>query len=255
MTTLARIDLITRQLDRSLESLTRRPDVQREIEYFRSRIGNIKSVDDFMKDDRIYRFAMRAFGLGDMIYAKAFVRRALTEGIDDPDAFASRLVDPRYRELVEAFNFQRYGEVATIFDRAQQGTIDRYVRQTLEENEGEQDDNVRLALYFQRKASGIGGPFDILADKALTRFMYAALGLPATTSALDVDRQANLLASHLDFSQLDTPENVGRLITRFAALADANTPTVSNVAAQLLGSKSNAGIGVELMLAMQNLKG
>lgn len=254
MNTLGRIDLITRQLDRSLDALTTRPDVRRDIDYFRTHIENIKSIDEFLKDDRIYRFAMKAFGLGDMIYAKAFVRRVLSEGIDRPDALSSRLIDQRYRELAEAFNFERYGEAATIFDRARQGTIDRYIRQSLEASEGERDDNVRLALYFQRKASQISGPFDVLSDKALTRFVYSALGLPAATSALDIDRQASLLESRLDFSALKTPEAVARLVTRFAALVDANRPAASDIPAMLLGTGSRQGFGIDLMLAMQNAK-
>ena len=32
---------------------------------------------------RVFNYAMNAFGLGDMAYAKAFMRKVLTEGVDD----------------------------------------------------------------------------------------------------------------------------------------------------------------------------
>ena len=35
----------------------------------------MKSIDDFMKDTRLYNYAMKAFGLDDMAYAKAFMRK------------------------------------------------------------------------------------------------------------------------------------------------------------------------------------
>lgn len=252
MTTLTRINLLTRTIDSTLTSLAKQPEVKREVDHYRERIGEIKSVDEFLKDDRIFNFAMRAFGLGDFAYAKGFMRKALTEGIDSPDAFVNKLTDGRYREFVEAFNFQRYGETATIFDRAQQGTIDRYLRQSLEEQEGNQDTNVRLALYFQRKAPEISGPFDILSDSALTRFVYTALGLPASTSASDIDKQAALLEARLDFSDFTSPDRIARLMTRFAALADASASPSNGVASLLAGT--TFGIGIDLMLAVQRAR-
>lgn len=255
MTTLARLELISRSLDTSLTTHAKRPAVALEIKYYKENIEQVKSIDDFLKDDRLFRFAMKAFGLGDFAYAKAFMRKVLTEGIDSPSAFANVLTDSRYRELADAFNFKRYGETTTIFDKTRQGTVDRYVRQSLEEDEGASNDNVRLALYFQRNADSIHGPFDILADKALTQFVFRALGLPATTSALDIDRQSELLSSRLNFDDLKSPDGISRLVTRFAAISDISSP-VSTAASPLLllGSSSTTGIGIDLMLALQNTR-
>lgn len=255
MTTFARLELLSRTLETSLTALSRRPDVALEIKYYRDNIESVKSIDDFLKNDRLFNFAMKAFGLGEFSYAKAFMRKVLTEGIDSQNAFANGLSDDRYKEFAEAFNFKRYAEVTTIFDRTRQGTVDRYVRQSLEEEEGSSNENIRLALYFQRKAATIDGPFDILADKALTQFVYRSLGLPGTTSSIDIDRQADLLRERLDFDKIKTPEEISRMMTRFAAISDMETPTFSASASLLLaGSSAANGIGVDLMLAMQNTR-
>ena len=81
-TTYTNYRLITADIDRSIERISQQPQVQRETDYYLSKIGDIKSIDDFMSDDRIYNYAMKAFGLEDMTYAKAFMRKVLTEGID-----------------------------------------------------------------------------------------------------------------------------------------------------------------------------
>ena len=47
------------------------------------------------------------------------MRKVLTEGVSDSDAFANKLTDRRYAEFVAAFNFQKYGEQATSYNRAQ----------------------------------------------------------------------------------------------------------------------------------------
>ena len=104
-----------------------------------------------------------------MAYAKAFMRKVLEEGVDDPDSFANKLTDKRYRNLPSRFNFKRYGETTTAFDRTQQGTVDKYDRQTLEEQAGAKDDGVRLALYFARKAPDVESVSGLLADPALLK--------------------------------------------------------------------------------------
>lgn len=106
-------------LQASLERTAQKPIVSRETEYYKANIVNVKSIDDFLNDDRLYNYAMKAHGLEDMTYAKAFMRKALTEGIDNPRSFANTLSDPRYRDFVGTYNFARHGPVAMAFDKAQ----------------------------------------------------------------------------------------------------------------------------------------
>ncbi len=150
LTTSASYGSINANLTRSLQAAAAKPQVVRETAYYLDNIGKVKSVDDFLGNDRIFAYAMKAFGLQDMTYAKAFMRKVLTEGIAESDSFANKLADRRYREFADAFNFAQFGATATIFDSTRQGTVDRYVRQTLEEDAGSRDEGVRLALYFDR---------------------------------------------------------------------------------------------------------
>lgn len=229
--------------------------MKREIEHYLATIGNMKSIDDFMGDDRVYAFAMKAFGLEEMTYAKAYMRKALSEGIDRNDSFANRLNDRRFRDFVESFNFVRNGRSTTSFTRTQQGTVDRYVRQTLETEAGRSNEGVRLALYFQRKASGITSPMHLLADKALLKVAQVALGLPSSSSTFDVDKQVDLIAKRLDVADLQDPGKVDRLLQRFTALWEIENPTsikaqVPNV---LIGG-SPYGMDVDTLARIQSLK-
>lgn len=136
-TTYTSYKLITADLQTSLKRVSEQPDVKRETEYYLAKISSVKSVDDFFADARLYNYAMKAHGLEDMAYAKAFMRKVLTEGVDDKAAFANQLSDTRYKELAQSLNFARHGEVATTFERAQKGVVDKYTRQTLEVSAGE----------------------------------------------------------------------------------------------------------------------
>ena len=198
---------------------------------------------------------MKAFGLGDMVYAKAFMRKVLEGGIDASDSFANSLSDQRYRDFATTFNFARYGETATVFSRAQQGTVDNYVRQTLEESAGAQNEGVRLALYFQRKAEKIDKAYDILADPALLKVVQTALGIPAEAGAQDIDKQAALIESKLDVEDLKDPEKLDTFLTRFTSLYELERePATLSPSLILIARPTEAGIGPELLLSLQNLK-
>ncbi len=103
--TLTSYMLLSRNLATSLQRKSAEPITARETAYYQANISNVKSVDDFMADQRLYSYAMKAFGLEDMTYAKAFMRKVLTEGTSDSSAFANRLADDRYVAFAKAFDF------------------------------------------------------------------------------------------------------------------------------------------------------
>ena len=222
LSTIAGYQNISKDMNRSLSLTAKKPDVSRETAYYLAKIGKVTSIDDFLKDYRLFSYAMKAHGLSDMIYAKAFMRKVLTEGTSSTKSFANKLSDPRYRDFANAFNFAVLGSNATHTSAAQTGTATQYVQQVMEEDAGNQNEGVRLALYFTRKASSIKNPFQILADKALTQVVQTALGLSPATSSADIDKQASMLSKLVTFSDFQDPTKVSRFAQRFAAMWDAS---------------------------------
>jgi hypothetical protein len=243
--------LYAQDLPKALARAAAEPQTARDTAYYLEKIETVKTVDEFLADRRLYGYAMKAFGLESMTFAKAFMRKALEGGVDEPQSFANKLADPRYREFVETFNFARYGETATIFDRARQGVADRYARQALEQQAGAQSETARLALYFERKAPEITSPYQILADKALTQVFQTVLNLPSATSALDIDKQAEMIKARLDLADLKDAGKVQKLVQRYLALGDAQTDTSSTVT-MLLGR--GASVDQNLFFTLQSLR-
>lgn len=247
--------LIASDFTAALKRTASQPNVERDGAYYLANIRNIKTIDDFIGNDRIFKYAMKAFGLEEMDYAKAFMRKVLTEGIDEPQSFANSLTDTRYREFAETFNFKRYTTGATVFDRAQQGTVDRYVRQTLEVDAGQSNEGIRLALYFQRKAEGVETPFHLMADRALLKVTQVALGIPEATGTMDIDRQAELITSRLDIEDLKEPAKLDKFLERFTALWEIENPTSAPSAGIVqLVDGSFGGIGMDLLQQIQNVR-
>lgn len=258
LTTLVSINQITRDMDASLSRLGERADVKREVDYYRETIETIKTPEALVADTRLFNFAMRAHGLEDMNYAKAFMLKVMKEGTAQQDAFANTLTDPRYRAFAESFDFATHGETATIFTKARQGVIDQYMVQSLETEAGATDPGVRLALYFSRKAPDITSYFEILGDRALSQVVRTALQLPDSIAAIDIDRQAAMLAERLPLSDLTDPAKLDKFIERFANLWQLTQGPQQQVQqgsiAGLLQPSAPMSVSTDLLLQIQQLK-
>jgi hypothetical protein len=241
-------------LTTSIKRVSEQPLIKREAEYYQANIGKIKSADDFMGNTRIYNFALKAFGLEDMQYAKAFIRKVLKEGVDDPEAFSLQLSDHRFRDFATAFNFKRYGTATTSFDRVQSGTVDAYLRNSLETQSGEESEALRLALYFERKANTVTSEFSILADKAIYQVVRTALGLPSALSGADIEKQASILSEKIDVEKLKDPSYVKKMITRFLARYESENSSAQSAPAATILAGSGAGIDMRMILSLQTLK-
>ena len=258
LSTIADYTRLTKDMSKSLTQVATQPDVSRETDYFLSHIGNVKTIDDFLKDYRLYSYAMKAYGLSDMTYAKAFMRKVLTEGVATKDAFANKLSDTRYRQFAAAFNFAALGDKATQATASTTGTATQYVTQTMEEKAGDQNEGLRLALYFTRKASTITNAYQILADKALTQVVQTAMGWSATLSSSDIDAQAKMITGKINLTDFQDPAKVTKFVQRFAAMWDATqaqSDTSTNPALVLIGGASTtSGLDTDMLTTLQNIR-
>ena len=254
LTTALSYRAISADLDRSLARVSADPINARETEYYSKKITTIKSIDDFMGDTRIFNYAMKAHGLEDMSYAKAFMRKVLEEGIDNDESFANQLTDPRYKQFAEAFNFKRHEATATIFERAQSGTVQKYNRQALETSAGQDNEGVRLALYFTRQAESVTDTLDLLGDSALLRVTQVALGLPQATGGLSIDKQIELIEQRLNIEDLKDPQKLDALMTRFTALWDIENGGSTSFSPEVMLIAGDNGTGPDLstLLTLQS---
>lgn len=253
--TMTNYRLIAADLPRSLARVAKEPMVQRDSDYYLKNIGKVKTIDDLMKDPKLYNYALKAFGLEDMAYAKAFIKKVLTEGIDNPDSFANKLTDTRYKEFATVFDFAKLGDKTTTQPAALKSVVDNYVRLTLEVQTGKQSDGARLALYFARKASTITSPYQILGDTRLLKVFQTAFNIPEAVSKIDIDRQAKMVEEKLNLKDLQDPKKVEKLLTRFSAIYDMNNPSANTATPSvLLGGSSSIGISASILATLQSFK-
>lgn len=233
------------------------PILKQQTDYYLTNIVKVKSVKDLVADDTLFGYAMTAHGLADKIGDKDLMIEMLEGGIDDPDSPANKTKDTRFAQFVAAFNFVRHGEAATTYNLAQRPTIDKFMRQTLEEDAGTQNEGVRLALYFERNASKIKDAYSVLADTALAKVVRTALGFPDSLASADIDRQAKMIADRIDFADFKDPEALAKFMTRFTAMWEVNNSSSTAQAnlSVLFSQPIEYGISADVMMTLQGLKG
>jgi hypothetical protein len=256
-TTSATYRLLTTDLTRTLSQTSAEKSVALESAYYLKNIGNIKSIDDLLSDTRLFKYAMNAFGLSEMNNAKAFMRKVLTEGVSDSSSFANRLDDDRFVRFATTFNFAADGDQTTTSADAQRGVVDRYVRQTLETEAGQDNQGVQLALYFQREAPNVKSAYGLLGDSALWKVVQTVFGFPDAMANADIDAQAAAVNARLDVSDLKDPAKLAKLITRFTAAWDATQDTTQDPVLTLFSSDVNSSpvdLDLNLIMTLNTLK-
>jgi hypothetical protein len=255
LSTFASYQAITRNITTSLASTAAEPSVKNATNYYLANIGKAKTVDDFINNYQLFSYAMTAFGLGSMTYAKGLIRQLLTGGITDPKALANQLTDPRYKAFAAAFNFAADGASTTSKAAATTDTVSKYVRQSLETDAGNQNQGVQLALYFQRMAPTISTAYNILADPALLKVAQTVLDIPAQSSLQDIAVQAQTITGKMNLKDLQDPTKLSQFVQRFTVLYDLqNATTSAQPSNALLIGQGLSGISVGLLSSLQGLK-
>ena len=96
-------NLVNRDIKASLNRTESDPVVARQTEYFKENISKVTTLEEFLDDYQLYSYAMKAHGLEEMTYAKAFMKKVLESDLSDENSFANQLTDERYK--VAGYNF------------------------------------------------------------------------------------------------------------------------------------------------------
>ena len=161
--------------------------VKAETDYYKANIGKVKSIDDLLRDPRLLRIAMSAYGLNADTETPKQIRTMLTGGVSDPESPANKLTDKSYANFVAAFNFVEHGANTTTRDAVQKETLKLYTMKTETGLLASSKYFIDVETsYYLAKVSDIQSIDDLMADKRLLNYALTAYGLdPATGAAGD----------------------------------------------------------------------
>lgn len=211
--------------------------IQRDEAYFRERIGGVRTAEALVSDRRLLRISLEAFGLEADVNARAFIRKVLESRTLSTDSFAGKLVDPRYRELSQAFGFGDFSVPRTVISSFADGMMARWKERRFEAAVGSVNNDFRLAMNARRELAGLAGSnagentkwLRILGNAPLWQVVRQGMNLPASFGSLDIDQQlsglkarATSIFGDASVSQFRDGTKVERLVQRFLVTASAS---------------------------------
>ncbi|EJN14289.1 Protein of unknown function (DUF1217) [Bradyrhizobium sp. YR681] len=230
---------------------------------YQEAIAGIDSVSDLLANRNLIDFVLVAKGLDPKKVSTDYLKKIFASDLDNPKSFANTESDPRFAEIVASFNFDSKGNVARLpmmgpqkRDQFRETQIN-YLEQSLEQQQGDANPGVRLALYFQRKAGDITSAYDILADKALSEVFRTTFDFPDSMAAMPIDQQAKFVDKFMKIKDLSDPAKVEKLLSRFSAMYDVrNSQSTGQTQSPLLNlfQGSSSGISDATYLAIAKLR-
>ena len=235
-------------------------DASDESKYYQDKIADMESLDELLSDRRLIDFVLVSKGIDPDDVTDDYMKQMFQSDLDDPKSFANTEPDYRFAEIVASFNFDENGNVIRAeadslqTDGDVMETVNLYLRQTIESQQGEDNTGVRLALYFERNAPNLVDEYDLLGDEAMVEVFRTTFGFTEEFSTMDIDQQAKYVEKNLDLSDFQDPEKLKKFIGRFTAMYDAENSTSNSPALTLLTGSSGTGISADLMLSIASLK-
>ena len=241
------------------ERTAAREAATKKAEVYQERIQSIDTVKELLADRDVIDVVIGAYGLDPEDVTDDFLKQVFASDLSDPKSFVNQRPDSRWAELVASFNFDANGNLTreTIGTVQQRGetleTVNKYLRQTLEETEGASNEAVRLALYFERTAPNITDAYGLIADDALMAVFRTTFGFSDEFSNMDVDQQARIINDNLDLADLQDPTKLERFLQRYTAMYDTENASFSNSAVSILSGGSGS-ISADLLFSLAQLK-
>lgn len=188
--------LYSADMTKSLVRIASQAAVEREADYYKANIGKVKTPEDLLKDQRLYAYAMKAYGLEDQIQSKGLMRKVLESDLSKTDSFANKLVDKRYREFAAAFQFGSSGTAAIQTASQTEALTEAYsshrvalaTRASTDINAFKSRLDSLVQSITSPQSTDVAGA--ILNDPALLSFLENTAGLEPLASNKDAIRQA-----------------------------------------------------------------
>jgi hypothetical protein len=205
------------------QKVSKSASVQNEVAYFKARVARVETVDDFLKDSRLLRFALKAYNLEDQMEFPARIKQIMKDDATDSRSLVQRMTSPGYREINAAFDFFRKGVTKLKSDAFQQEIVARYYSARNVDTLTEMSPDLADALHFERMIGKAKTGYDILGDRILFGVVLKALNLPPQAGTTKIERLKELIESKLDFSRLNDSKYVRSLVERYLIMKDVES--------------------------------
>jgi Protein of unknown function (DUF1217) len=233
---------LKRTYDTQTRAFSASTEIKRDEDYFRAKIGSVKTAEQLVSDRRLLKVALGAYGLDADINNKFFVRKVLEDGTLKDGALSNRLADKQYRAMSAGFGFGDFSVPRTQLSDFADKTLALYKTRRFESAVGTQNNDMRLALNAERELPALAAKtsseatkwFTVMGNSPLRQVLEKALGVPGSVASLDLDRQLEIFQERSDrilgdagIAQFADPKKLDVMIRRFLLQSEVASVTAT----------------------------
>ncbi|ACT57482.1 DUF1217 domain-containing protein [Candidatus Liberibacter asiaticus] len=153
-------------------TVSKDPIVSCEERYYRERIKHISTIDEFIKDKRLFSYALKAFGLSDMSHAEKFIKKILESDLSDPKSLVNQLNSLKYQYFARSYDFSPPPKV--IQSDIQHKTIIQDYKQSHQHKE---EVALEESKYFRKNIHKINSVDQLFKDRRLLDYVLQSFSI------------------------------------------------------------------------------
>jgi hypothetical protein len=205
-----------------MAKFAKRPEIAREIQYFRDTIGQLQNPDEFLKNRRLLGFALAAYNMESQVNYPGRLRQVVMSDPADRYSVANRMADDRYRQIAADFSFVNDGMESFKDPQYVEFLVQGYLTNEYEKDVGRLNPALTEAMYFRRKIGSLTRTSQLLGDIQLFDVVKEGLGIPNAAVLVSVERLTERIERGFDISRAQDPAYVDSFVKRYLAMKDLN---------------------------------
>ncbi|AHA28098.1 DUF1217 domain-containing protein [Candidatus Liberibacter americanus] len=163
--------------DKLISEISKRRSVLIEDDYYKKRIKEISTIDEFLQDNRLLRYALKAYGLSDLFNKKSMIRQILKSNSEDIKSFvnsSNNINSSKFRKFAQSFSFSLSDPPKVIQGNIQQERLISKYKNSYQLNE---ESAYEKSEYFRKNASKINSVDKLIADKKILDYVLNAFDI------------------------------------------------------------------------------
>ncbi len=224
------------------------PQAKSDIAYFKANAAKFTTVDSLMKDQRALGVVLIAFGAQDQQKYPALIKKVMMQDPNTAGSIAYRTGNAAFARLGKALGqfvsppFAKPANVAAL--------ISAYSQNRFEASEDAVSPGIAAALHFKNTITNVTSITQLMSDAKLVKVAVGGGKLPSNFSALDYDKQVQLMAKAIDLKKFSNSAYTDRFVSTFLVTNSGFGPSTGSTAALSMLGAADSGVAPDFLGAI-----
>ncbi len=219
-----------------------------DIAYFKANAAKFTTVDSLMKDQRALGVVLTAFGAEDQQKYPALIKKVMTQDPNTAGSVAYRTGNAAFARLGKAlgqFAAPPFANKANV-----DALVAAYSQNRFEASEDAVSPGIAAALHFKNTITHVTSITQLMSDPKLVKVAVGGGKLPSNFSALDYDKQLQLMTKAIDLKKFANAAYTDRFVSTFLVTNSGAGPSTSGTAALTMLGAADSGVAADFLGAI-----